>query len=164
VHPASQTEEELLKKCSIKNDRSGGPGGQHRNKVETAVIITHLPTNIKGQATEARQQAQNKKKALFRLRINLALEIRTSPEKSPSALWNKRLKGGRILINQEHTDFPALLAEVLDTLYLNENHLKKSAEYLGCSASQLTKFLKKETKAFEKINKEREKLGLRKLR
>ena len=35
---------------------SSGPGGQHRNKVETAVVITHTPSGIQGEASERRSQ------------------------------------------------------------------------------------------------------------
>ena len=50
--------------------RSGGPGGQHVNKVSTAVRATHLPTGISVLASEGRSQVFNKKMAKARL-INL---------------------------------------------------------------------------------------------
>ena len=37
-HPATWPEGRLLKHCSSRRQRRSGPGGQHRNKVETAVV------------------------------------------------------------------------------------------------------------------------------
>jgi len=52
--------------------RSSGPGGQKKNKTESAVRIKHLPTGIIVTATESRSQFENKERALQRLRERLA--------------------------------------------------------------------------------------------
>lgn len=165
THPACLDHELLLKDCQIQNVRRSGPGGQHRNKVETGVVIKHLPTQILGEASEKRQQGRNRSVALFRLRINLALQHRMSeiPE-SASNLWQLRVYNGTIKVNSEHDDFPALLAEVMDTLAYYQFDLKQASEYLKCSASQLIKFLKKEPRAFALLNQKRNDLGLHALK
>ncbi len=48
----------------IEFSKSGGPGGQNVNKRETAVRITHIPTNITAHISSERSQEQNKEKAL----------------------------------------------------------------------------------------------------
>ncbi|HJO30301.1 MAG TPA: peptide chain release factor-like protein [Acidobacteriota bacterium] len=65
--PASTDLEALARDCDIKFTRAGGPGGQHRNKAETAVRITHKPSGVTVVASERRSQARNKMAALKRL-------------------------------------------------------------------------------------------------
>src|SRR5690606_15091114 len=77
AHPATLSDEDLLKECQIGKGRSSGPGGQHRNKVETQVTITHLPTGVTARAGERRSAEENKRVAIRRLRLALAVEVRT---------------------------------------------------------------------------------------
>jgi len=55
------------KDIRIEYYRSSGPGGQRKNKRETAVRIRHLPTGITAIATENRSQASNAELALRRI-------------------------------------------------------------------------------------------------
>ena len=51
----------LLDECEIKTSRSSGKGGQHVNKVETAVQIKHIPTGLQVRSEKNRSQYLNKK-------------------------------------------------------------------------------------------------------
>ncbi|MGI5864948.1 MAG: peptide chain release factor-like protein [Myxococcales bacterium] len=64
-------DEALLAECEQEVFIASGPGGQHRNKSETAVRLRHLPTGLVASATERRSQQQNKATALERLRAKL---------------------------------------------------------------------------------------------
>jgi hypothetical protein len=165
IHPATLDLRALDRQCSIQFTRRSGPGGQNRNKVETAVILRHVPTGVVAEAAERRSQQANYKAALFRLRLNLALEIRRPIAASdpPSELWKSRCRNGKLAINPDHDDFPALLAEALDRLEASEMDLKSVAAALTCTPSQLTRFLKSEPRAFSILNRERQRQGRRPL-
>jgi protein subunit release factor B len=67
-----ETDPQVLKKqVIIETYRSSGPGGQRKNKVETAVRLKHLPSGLTVIATEHRSQAENRKLAFERLRARL---------------------------------------------------------------------------------------------
>ncbi len=161
-HPVRLPVDELLKQCSVRHARRSGPGGQHRNKTESAVVLHHKPTGIEGQASERRSQVDNQRNAVKRLRMNLALHIRsrTDAAAAPSELWRSRCVDGRIVCSAEHADFPVLIAEALDVVADHHGHTTSSAEQLGCTASQLLKFLAKEAEAFLMLNEIRRCHGL----
>ena len=161
-HPAALEPEALLRDCAERRERRSGPGGQHRNKVETGVVLRHESTGIETEANERRSQTENRQVALFRLRVRLAVEFRTvrSADDVPSALWQSRCRGGRISVNPSHQDFPALLAEALDVLAMCEYDQPAAASLLGCTGSQLIKLLKEERTAFARLNRERAARGM----
>ena len=171
MHPSCLPGAALLAECEIKRTKTGGPGGQHRNKVETAIVIRHQPTGICGQASERRSQEANREAALFRLRVNLAIEVRKPPMPKLSQLWCERTGQsgrssgrGKISVNPNHDDFPCLLAEAMDRLAANGYEVGKTAQDLGVSTSQLVKFLKLAPAAFKKLNQERLAGGARPLK
>jgi len=61
----------LLAQCEVQAHRASGPGGQHRNKAETAVRLVHLPSGVAVEGKDQRSRAQNLRIALERLRERL---------------------------------------------------------------------------------------------
>lgn len=59
--------ESLERDCEMEFFVAGGPGGQHRNKVETGVRLTHGPSGLVVTATERRSQSANREAAFERL-------------------------------------------------------------------------------------------------
>ncbi len=84
------TDLEVLKKqVTIETYRSRGPGGQRKNKVETAVRLKHFPSGIAVIATEHRSQAENRKLAFERLRERLIKVNRPRRRRIPTSVpWN----------------------------------------------------------------------------
>lgn len=161
-HPVRLSVGDLLKDCTVRRTRRSGPGGQHRNKTESAVVIRHCPTGVEGQAAERRSQLENHQMAVKRLRMNLALKVRCEDdgETAPSELWKSRCQGRKIFCNADHLDFAILIAEALDVIAAQRGRLTSSAAQLGCTATQLVKFLAKESSALEVMNKIRQGFNL----
>jgi len=149
-HPACIDPAALLGDCQLSHTRGSGPGGQHRNKVSTAVVMKHK-TGVSITASECRSQQQNQKNALRRLRLRLALQFRCEALAEPTALWRSRSKGGKLTISDAHEDFPAVLAEALDH-YWAAKDVKPAAVALGVSPSQLCKLFSKEPPALAWVN------------
>jgi len=166
-HPARLDDAALRRECAVQFGRTSGPGGQHRNKVETAVHIRHLPTGLETTATERRSQSQNRHTAEFRLRLKLAIRVRTrlDPRRyRPSPLWQQRRQGVKLPVSPRHRDYPALLSEALDVIGATGFDVGGAAGILGVTMSQLARLVRHEGVAFAWVNEGRVGRGLPELR
>ena len=86
----------LERDCDIDFFIASGPGGQHRNKVETGVRLLHRPTGTTVTATERRSQNANREVAFERMaeRLEALQEIPTlrKPTRPTRGSRRKRLR------------------------------------------------------------------------
>ncbi len=162
THPAALADDALWAQCHMGKSRGSGPGGQHRNKVETLVTITHDPTGIGAHAGENRSATENKSLAFTRLRLALAVQVRMPVPlgDARSELWVSRTNGGKIVCSTKHRDYPTLLAEALDMISACRYDAKKAAIRLDVTTTQLVRFVAEHAPALVWWNARREELGL----
>ena len=84
----SDSDAALLSECKVETFRSGGKGGQHANKTESAVRLTHIKSGIQVTCQDERSQYLNKLKCIKELRLRIEKNnyvppkrIRTKPTK-----------------------------------------------------------------------------------
>ncbi len=71
----------------VETMRASGPGGQHVNRTESAVRVTHLPTGLQAAASEERSQHRNRKLALARLQRKLQEKEEGREAARRQSLW-----------------------------------------------------------------------------
>jgi peptide chain release factor len=97
----------LENEFKIETMRASGPGGQHVNKTETAVRITHMSSGIQAIAQEERSQHLNRKLAMSRLNRLIRKKENESISESRNSRWNhhNRLERGNPVRVFEGQDF-----------------------------------------------------------
>ncbi|MFM7091260.1 MAG: peptide chain release factor 1 [Bacteroidota bacterium] len=94
IIPVWEDEEININRADLKIDtyRASGAGGQHVNKTESAIRITHLPTGIVSESQDGRSQHQNKEIAMQKLYQRI-LDQQTAAKQSELAAQRKSLVG-----------------------------------------------------------------------
>ena len=165
------SDEALLAQCEVDRFRASGPGGQKRNKTDSAVRLRHRPTTLVGEANESRSQHENRARALRRLRLELAFMRRApvaidacAPGAALTGALRGALSGGRFAMSVRNAGFPAAIAALFDVLEACGWRLAEAAPHLGLSTSALSRALSTEDIVFRAANERRTALGLPTLR
>lgn len=155
--------EQLLRDCELTFVRRSGPGGQHRNKVSSGVVIRHVPSGIQAEASERRSQAENRAVAIERLRFELALA-----EREDLTVWTEPLVlqhgGSRFRISHTNPGFAMVLADVLSRIHACSGEVQNAATFWQTSPSQIIRFLRGQPRALALVNQVRRSTGLHRLK
>ncbi len=92
VLPEAEEFDVVLNPADIRRDtyRASGAGGQHINKTESAVRLTHIPTGVVAECQEGRSQHENAEKAMTMLRTRI-FEAEVNKRQTERALMRKTL-------------------------------------------------------------------------
>ena len=94
------SDDALLLECKVETFRSGGKGGQHANKTESAVRLTHIKSGIQVRCQDERSQYLNKTKCIKELRLRIEKKNYIPPKR----IRTKPTRGSveRRLLNKKH--------------------------------------------------------------
>jgi hypothetical protein len=158
----------LLAQCAVDTYRASGPGGQKRNKTDSAVRLRHGPTGLSSIGTESRSQHENKARALRRLRKTLALALRSVIDSETFQVGQATAScitaSGRLTVGQRDHRYLYVVSEVLDLLAERGMQVSTAAAGLGVSTANLVSFLKKDPEVWDAVNRLRASAGLKPLR
>lgn len=159
-------DDQLLRQVEMAFVRSSGPGGQHRNKVETGVRLRHRAAGLVVTATERRSQHENRAKALGRMRRALALEVRAAVGAAPLPADLRAVLGSSRWprLSPKSEGYWRLAARVLDRLASDGARLSDTAAALGVSTASLAKFLGTDVDLWQTVLRLRSQAGLGPLR
>ncbi|CAL4953348.1 unnamed protein product [Urochloa decumbens] len=169
------SDDELMDQCEMGTFKASGPGGQHRNKRESAVRLKHRPTGIIAQAVEDRSQHKNRASALSRLRTLIALKVRrpinledyTPPVELLQILPLKSTIRGKDVgsqIGPNNSKFSPGMQALLDLLYAVEGSVSDAAKILGLSTGALSRLILSDDSLRTAANELRTSKGLKPLR
>ncbi|PIA47014.1 hypothetical protein AQUCO_01400019v1, partial [Aquilegia coerulea] len=179
------SDQELMAQCDMGTFKSSGPGGQHRNKRETAVRLKHLPTGIIAQASEDRSQHKNRASALSRLRTLLALKVRNPinlQQSTPAASYTPppellqilplkstlRVRAGGSSgggqIGPNNPKFASGMQALLDLLHAVGGSVSDAAKLLGLSTGALSRLILSNDSLRMAVNELRASKGMKPLK
>jgi hypothetical protein len=163
------SDDALIGQCEVDRYRASGPGGQHRNKTDSAVRLRHAPTGATAIGEDSRSQLENKQHAVRRLRAAIALGVRepVDPAAPPSPRLAALAAAGTAPLGartRRTGEYWAAVAELLDLLVAGELEIGATARRLGLTTGALSKLLLHDEQLGRAVNELRRARGMRPLR
>ena len=164
------SDDALIAQCEVDRYRASGPGGQHRNKTESAVRLRHKLTGVSAIGEDSRSQSENKLHAVRRLRAALALDVREpvfldgyapSPRLAAFVAAGTAPLGAKTRLTGEYW---AAIGELLDLIVANNLEIGSSAQRLGITTGALSKLLLHDEQVGRVVNDLRRAKNMRPLR
>jgi hypothetical protein len=154
---------QLFEQCEFDRFRASGPGGQKRNRTNSAVRLRHLPTGLQAEANESRSQHENRARALQRLRLTAAVTLRAGIEPSyePPEFVAHALTHPP---GRRDPKFLPVLAALFDVLEACEWRLSEAAELLGTNSAAVTRLLVVDDRIWRAATERRQAFALPPLR
>ena len=150
-------DEALLGQCREERYKASGPGGQRRNKVETALRLHHEPSGVSVQANDSRSLEENRVRALRRLRERIATDVRAPFDVESPALPEEfvaqRGPRGSLGVNAKNPAYALVIATALDALSAARGSYARSAQALGVTTSQLVRFLRSDREVWRAVER-----------
>jgi hypothetical protein len=164
------SDDQLIAQCEVDRYRASGPGGQHRNKTESAVRLRHKLTGVSAIGEDSRSQSENKLHAVRRLRSAIALEVREPVVVDgyvPSARLAAFVAAGTAPLGAKTRltgGYWAAIGELLDLIVANNLEIGTSAQLLEISTGALSKLLLHDDAVARVVNDLRRARAMRPLR
>lgn len=161
---AALNDASLLAQCEFDRFRASGPGGQKRNKTESAVRLRHAPTGLQGEANESRSQHENRARALRRLRLTLALTLRAPVDLEAFEASPLLVSALARAPSRRSPDLLPVLGELFDVLEACTWRIGEAATVLGVPSASISRLLQVEDEVWRAAAQRRQALGLAPLR
>lgn len=91
------SKEKMDKEFDIRVTKGSGPGGQHKNKVETCVTVTHIPTGLKVTCQETRSKNRNLKIAKRKLTEKIKAEENKKIQETKSKRRKELIENAKVI-------------------------------------------------------------------
>jgi hypothetical protein len=164
------SDDALIAQSEVDRYRASGPGGQHRNKTESAVRLRHKRSGVSAIGEDSRSQSENKLHAVRRLRAAIALQVREPVSLdgyAPSPRLAALVAGGTAPLGAKTRltgEYWAAIAELLDLLVAGDLEIGSTAQRLGITTGALSKLLLHDEQVARVVNDLRRGCAMRPLR